>query len=186
MEALLSSTLVVALAEIGDKTQLLTLLLISRFRARGAITLGILIATLVNHGVSAWLGDWLVSWIPPGWGPWLIGLSFIAVGLWVLIPDKDDADTGRFERWGPFIATLVLFFLAEIGDKTQIATVILAAQYQSVLIVTLGTTLGMLLANVPVILAGNWLMQRLPVRAAHWVACALFLGFGLWTLLSAV
>lgn len=184
MDALLSSTAVVALAEIGDKTQLLTLLLITRFRARGAIALGILIATLINHGISALIGDWLVSWLPAGWGPWLIGLSFIAVGLWILIPDKDDADTGRFERWGPFVATLVLFFLAEIGDKTQIATVILAAQYQSVLWVTMGTTLGMLLANIPVVLAGNWLMQRVPVRTAHLLACVLFIGFGVWTLLS--
>lgn len=182
MEALLSSTLAVAIAEIGDKTQLLTLLLITRFHARGAITLGILIATLVNHGLSAWLGAWLSAIVPAGWGPWLIGLSFIAVGLWILIPDKDDTDTGRFERWGPLVATTVLFFLAEIGDKTQIATVVLAAQYASPLMVTLGTTAGMLLANLPVILAGAWLMQRLPVKTAHYLACALFIGFGLWAL----
>jgi putative Ca2+/H+ antiporter (TMEM165/GDT1 family) len=184
LDALLSSTAVVTLAEIGDKTQLLTLLLITRFRARTAITFGILIATVINHGISAWLGDWLVGWIPAGWGPWLIGLSFIAVGLWILIPDKDDTDTSSVERWGPFLATLVLFFLAEIGDKTQIATVILAAQYQSIFWVTLGTTAGMLAANLPVIFAGNWVMERVPVRAAHLFACALFIGFGVWTLIA--
>lgn len=184
MDALLSSTLVVTLAEIGDKTQLLTLLLISRFRARSAITLGILAATLTNHGISAWLGDWLVDRVPADWATWLIGLSFVAVGLWVLIPDKDDTDTSRVESWGPFLATLVLFFLAEIGDKTQIATVVLAAQYQSIFWVTLGTTAGMLTANLPVIFAGNWVMQRLPVRAAHLFACALFFGFGIWTLIA--
>lgn len=182
MEAFLSSTLAVAIAEIGDKTQLLSLFLVTRFRNRSAIILGILIATLANHGLSALFGSWLRDLIPPGWGPWLIGGSFILVGLWILIPDKDDAGPSRFERYGPLAATLVLFFLAEIGDKTQIATVILAAQYDSVFWVTLGTTLGMLIANIPVILAGNWLMQRLPVKAAHSVACVLFIGFGIWTL----
>lgn len=182
MEAFLSSTLAVALAEIGDKTQLLSLFLVTRFRNRWAIVAGILVATLVNHGLSAWLGTLLGQWTPGDWARWIIGGSFIAVGLWMLIPDKDDSGPSRFESMGAFAATLILFFIAEIGDKTQIATVLLAAQYQSTLWVTLGTTLGMLIANVPVILAGNWLMQRLPVRTAHVVACLLFIGFGVWTI----
>lgn len=182
MDAFLGSTLAVAIAEIGDKTQLLTLFLITRFRSRGMIALGILLATLANHGLSAWLGAWLADLIPVGWGRWIIGASFIVVGLWILIPDKDDAAPSRFERFGPFLASLVLFFLAEIGDKTQIATVILAAEFDSVVMVTLGTTLGMLVANVPVLWAGNWLMQRLPVNAAHYAACGLFIGFGVWSL----
>jgi len=182
MDAFLSSTLAVALAEIGDKTQLLSLFLVTRFRNRWAIVAGILIATLVNHGLSAWLGTLLGQWTPGDWARWIIGGSFIAVGLWMLIPDKDDSGPSRFEFMGAFAATLILFFIAEIGDKPQIATVLLAAQYQSMFWVTLGTTLGMLIANVPVILAGNWLMQRLPVRTAHIVACLLFIGFGVWTI----
>ncbi|GGX54439.1 TMEM165/GDT1 family protein [Saccharospirillum salsuginis] len=183
MEAFLSSTLAVAIAEIGDKTQLLSLFLITRFNRKRAIVLGILIATLVNHGLSALLGDWLGTVVPPDWGRWLIGGSFIAVGMWMLIPDKDDAGPSRFEKLGAFWATLILFFIAEIGDKTQIATVLLAAEFQSTFWVTMGTTLGMLIANVPVIMAGQWLMQRLPVKAAHVVASVLFIGFGVWSLI---
>lgn len=184
MEAFLSSTLAVALAEIGDKTQLLSLFLITRFNQKRAIILGILIATLINHGLSALLGDWLGTIVPSDWAQWLIGGSFIVVGAWMLIPDNDDTGPSRFEKLGAFWATLILFFIAEIGDKTQIATVLLAAEFQSVYWVTLGTTLGMLIANVPVIMAGQWLMQRLPVKAAHVVASVLFIGFGVWTLLA--
>lgn len=182
MDAFLSSALAVAIAEIGDKTQLLTLFLITRFRSRSSIALGILIATLANHGLSALLGSWITDLIPYGWGGWIIGASFILIGLWILIPDKDEAGPSRFERYGPFLATLVLFFLAEIGDKTQIATVVLAAEFNSILMVTLGTTLGMLIANLPILWAGNWLMQHLPVKAAHYAACVLFIGFGVWAL----
>lgn len=182
MDAFLSSTFAVALAEIGDKTQLLSLFLITRFHAKRAIIAGILLATLINHGLSALLGNWLGGVIPGDWVRWIIGGSFIIVGLWMLIPDKDDAGPSPFERLGPFFATLILFFLAEIGDKTQIATVILAAQFQTIFWVTLGTTLGMLIANVPVIVAGQWLMQRLPVKTAHYIACVLFIGFGIWAL----
>ncbi|MHA7879949.1 MAG: TMEM165/GDT1 family protein [Saccharospirillum sp.] len=184
MEALLTSTLAVAVAEIGDKTQLLSLFLITRFRRRGAIILGLTLATLLNHGLSAVLGQWLSSIVPDDWVRWILGGSFIAVGVWLLIPDKDEAGPSRFDKLGAFWATFILFFLAEIGDKTQIATVLLAAQFQSVLWVTLGTTLGMLAANVPVILAGHWLMQRLPIGAAHKVASVLFISFGVWTLLA--
>lgn len=184
MDAFLTSTIAVAIAEIGDKTQLLSLFLIARFRRRGAIILGLTLATLLNHGLSAWLGQWLSNIIPDDWVGWILGGSFIAVGLWLLIPDKDDSGPSRFDQLGAFWATFILFFLAEIGDKTQVATVLLAAQFQSVFWVTLGTTLGMLIANIPVILAGQWLMQRLPVSAAHKVASLLFIAFGIWTLLA--
>ncbi|MBV0933633.1 TMEM165/GDT1 family protein [Marinobacterium weihaiense] len=185
MDAFLPSTLAVAIAEIGDKTQLLTLFLTARFAQRNAIILGILVATLLNHGLSAWLGAWLVQWVPESWGPWIIGLSFIAVGLWVLIPDKDDEEDTAILKYGAFVATCVLFFIAEIGDKTQVATVILAARYDSLLWVILGTTIGMMLANVPVAYAGSWLMQKIPLQLARWSACGLFVGLGVLTLIMA-
>lgn len=184
MDAFLSSTLAVAIAEIGDKTQLLALFLATRFARHGAIVVGILVATLFNHAISAWLGAWLVQWIPEQWVPWIIGFSFIAVGLWVLIPDKDDEENGAVLGYGAFIATTVLFFLAEIGDKTQVATVILAARYDSLFWVVTGTTLGMLLANVPVVYTGRWLMQRVPLGPVRIAACALFVGFGLAALFT--
>jgi len=185
MDAFLSSTLAVAIAEIGDKTQLLTLFLIGRFAGRrGAIVLGILLATLINHGLSAWLGGWLVDWVPAHWVSWIVGLSFIAVGLWVLIPDKDDEEESGSLKYGAFVATCILFFIAEIGDKTQVATVILAARYEELLLpVVAGTTLGMLLANVPVACFGGALMRRVPL---HWVrraACGLFVLFGVLSLI---
>lgn len=185
MEAFFGSTLAVAIAEIGDKTQLLSLFLAARFAGRHwPIMAGILLATLLNHGVSAWLGEFLVQWIPAHWAPWLIGGSFILIGLWLLVPDKEDDSPSPLDRFGPFVATTVLFFLAEIGDKTQIATVVLAAHYQALWAVVMGTTLGMLAANVPVVLAGGWLMQRLPLRAARWGACGLFVLLGGLTLVG--
>jgi Ca2+/H+ antiporter, TMEM165/GDT1 family len=188
MEAFLSSTLAVAVAEIGDKTQLLALFLAARYGRPYVISLGVLLATLVNHALSAWLGALLVGVIPAEWIKWIIGGSFIAIGLWLLIPDKDDDDMGRFANYGPFIATLVLFFLAEIGDKTQIATVILAAKFSADIWMTMaviaGTTFGMLLANVPVIFAGKWLMDKLPLGLAHKAACGLFIVLGIITLIG--
>ncbi len=189
MEAFLSSTLAVSIAEIGDKTQLLALFLAARYGRPWVISLGVLVATLVNHALSAWLGAVLADVIPPHWIPWIIGGSFIAIGLWLLIPDKEDGDMGRFANYGPFMATLVLFFLAEIGDKTQIATVILAAKYSADMLMTIaviaGTTFGMLLANVPVIFAGKWLMDKLPLGFAHKAACIIFIGMGIVTLINA-
>lgn len=183
MEAFFGSTLAVAIAEIGDKTQLLSLFLAARFAGRhSAIIAGIFIATLLNHAASAWLGEFLMHWVPAHWGRWLIAGSFILIGLWLLIPDKEDAAPSPLDKYGPFVATTVLFFLAEIGDKTQIATVVLAAHYQDLWPVVMGTTVGMLAANVPVVLAGAWLMQRLPLRAARWGACVLFLGLGVLAL----
>jgi len=178
MEAFLSSTLAVAIAEIGDKTQLLALFLAARYHRPIAITLGVFVATLVNHALSAWLGLAIASFIPEHWIPWLIAGSFLAIAVWLLVPDKDDEEMGRFAGYGPFMATLILFFLAEIGDKTQIATVILAAKYSTDLLsstaVIMGTTFGMLLANVPVIFAGKWLMDRMPLNLARKAAFVLF------------
>jgi putative Ca2+/H+ antiporter (TMEM165/GDT1 family) len=179
MEALIGSTLAVAIAEMGDKTQLLALLLVGRYGRPALICLGILVATIINHGLSAWLGDWLGGLIPPAWLPWIIGSSFLAVALWMLIPDKEDGGDGRFAALGPFGATCVLFFLAEIGDKTQIATVVLAAKYSATWMVIIGTTLGMLLANVPVVIFGRWILQRINLKWVHIGAFVLFLGFAL-------
>ncbi len=179
MEAFITSTLTVSLAEIGDKTQLLSLLLTTRFRNKWAIIAGILVATLANHAASAWLGSWLGQFFQSNWGQWLIAGSFIAVGLWLLIPDKEEEESGRFDHYGAFLVSTLLFFLAEIGDKTQIATVLLGAQYLSVVWVTLGTTLGMLLANVPVVFLGEYLMQRIPLNATRIAAAAVFVGIGI-------
>lgn len=188
MEAFISSTLAVAIAEIGDKTQLLALFLAARYGRPYIISLGVLIATLVNHALSAWLGAVLADVIPAEWIKWLVGGSFIAIALWLLIPDKEDDDMGRFANYGAFIATLVLFFLAEIGDKTQIATVILAAKFSADIWMTMaviaGTTFGMLLANVPVIFAGKWLMDKMPMGFAHKAACVLFMLLGIATLVG--
>ena len=183
MEALISSLVAVSVAEIGDKTQLLSLFLAARFSQRYAIIAGILVSTLLNHGISAWLGEYIMHWVPPYWGRWLIGGSFILIGLWLLVPDKEDSGPSPLDRYGAFVATCVLFFLAEIGDKTQIATVVLAAHYHSLFWVVMGSTIGMLIANVPVVLAGQWIMDRLPLQKARLIACVLYLGLGVMTLL---
>ncbi len=182
MEAFFSSTALVALAEIGDKTQLLALFLAARFRQKYAICAGILAATLLNHAVSAWLGVWLAGLMIPDVLRWLVGGSFIAVGLWLLLPDKDDSQDSPLMKYGAFFATLLLFFLAEIGDKTQLATVFLAARYHEVSVVILGSTLGLLLANVPVVYLGERLLGRIPAGKVRLAACVLFCLMGLWTL----
>jgi putative Ca2+/H+ antiporter (TMEM165/GDT1 family) len=188
MEAFLSSTLAVAIAEIGDKTQLLALFLAARYGRPYLISLGVLVATLANHSLSAWLGVILADVIPAEWVKWIIAGSFFAIALWLLVPDKEDDDTGRFANYGAFFATVALFFLAEIGDKTQIATVILAAKFSADMWMTMaviaGTTLGMLLANVPIIFAGKWLMDKLPLGFAHKAACVLFILLGIATLVG--
>ena len=187
MEAFLSSTLAVTIAEIGDKTQLLALFLVTKYGRPYVISLGVLLSTLLNHALSAWLGAWLGDKIPFEYIPWITSASFVAVAIWLLIPDKEDEDLGRFSQYGPLIATCVLFFLAEIGDKTQIATVILAAKYQTqTLWVITGTTLGMLLTNVPVIFAGKWLMQKMPLALARKAAFALFVLLAIITMLHAL
>jgi len=182
MEAFISSFTGVALAEIGDKTQLLSLFLAARFRSRLAIVAGILVATLLNHAASAWFGAWIAQYIPASWHAWLLGGSFIAVALWLLVPDKDDSGESALLKYGAFVATTVLFFFAEIGDKTQVATVLLAANYPETSLVIIGTTLGMLAANAPVVYLGHWLMSRIPLVWARRTASGLFFVLGLITL----
>ena len=186
MEALLVSTGVVALAEIGDKTQLLALLLAARYRRPWPIVAGILIATLLNHALAGWLGAWIPQLLSPTLLRWGLGLGFLAMAVWVLIPDKVDEDEARVaDRLGVFGATFVAFFIAEMGDKTQIATVAMAAHFASVWAVIAGTTLGMLIANVPVVFIGDRLAKKIPMKLVHGIAALLFAGLGLATLLGA-
>lgn len=183
MEALLASTFTVAIAEIGDKTQLLALILAARFKNKTAIVLGILLSTLFNHFAAAWIGQWAINWVNPDVARYLVAASFFAIALWVLIPDKVDAQESRLYKMGPFLATFILFFIAEMGDKTQIATVVLAAKYDSLTMVVVGTTLGMLLANVPVVIAGHFSAEKLPMLWIHRGCAVLFVLLGLATLL---
>jgi putative Ca2+/H+ antiporter (TMEM165/GDT1 family) len=180
MESLLVSTATVALAEIGDKTQLLALLLAARYRKPLPIVLGILAATLLNHALAAWLGAAVSQWLSPQVLRWGVVASFLAVALWTLKPDRLDETGGEPTRQGAFIATGVAFFLAEIGDKTQVATVLLAAKYAPLWQIITGTTLGMLLANVPVVALGSRFAQRLPLRAARVAAALVFLALAGW------
>jgi putative Ca2+/H+ antiporter (TMEM165/GDT1 family) len=187
LESFFVSTLIVALAEIGDKTQLLALLLAARYRRPWPIIWGIVIATLANHAAAGAIGNWVAQLLSPLILAWILAASFAAVALWTLVPDKleeDEASRGR--RYGPFVATLIAFFLAEMGDKTQIATVMLAAQYPDFVLVILGTTLGMLLANVPVVLAGNFAAERLPLNLIRRVAAAAFAALALYAAYEAI
>lgn len=185
MEAFLLSAAIVAVAEVGDKTQLLSLVLITRYRQPVPILLGIVLATLVNHAAAAWIGHAAATWMDPTILRYLLGASFLAMALWVLLPDAmDDEATPRYG--GVLLTTLALFFLAEIGDKTQIATIALGARYENVAAVVAGTTLGMLLANAPVVLGGRYIMQRLPLHWMRRAAAFLFAALGVATLLSPV
>jgi putative Ca2+/H+ antiporter (TMEM165/GDT1 family) len=185
MDAFLVSTGLVALAEIGDKTQLLALLLAARYRQPTAIIFGILCATLLNHAGAAALGTWITAYLGYDRLRWILGASFLIMAAWVLIPDKqDEAGTGA-PRLGVFGATFVAFFLAEMGDKTQVATVALAAQYTAFYAVVAGTTLGMMIANVPAVLFGERLTRKIPARLIHGVAALVFAGLGLAVLLNA-
>jgi putative Ca2+/H+ antiporter (TMEM165/GDT1 family) len=178
-EAFLVSTGVVALGEIGDKTQLLALVLAAHYRKPLPIVAGILVATLANHAGASALGTWLTRVVDPAWMRWGLGASFIAVALWMLVPDRADESTHRQPgRLGVFALTTVAFFLAEMGDKTQIATVMLAAKYQSIFVVTAGTTLGMMLANVPAVLFGDRVLTRMPVQWVHRIAAIVFAAIG--------
>jgi Ca2+/H+ antiporter, TMEM165/GDT1 family len=186
MEALYISTGVVALAEMGDKTQLLALILAARFKKPVPIILGILLATLVNHGLAGALGAWITSVISPDAMRWVLGLSFIAMAVWTLIPDKIEEEEKQIaKRFGVFGATLVTFFLAEMGDKTQIATVALAAHYGAPLLVVIGTTLGMLIADVPAVFVGSKFAEKIPMKLVHSIAAAIFAIMGVLTLLKA-
>lgn len=182
MEAFLTSTLLVAIAEIGDKTMLLAIVLATRFRRPIPIILGIFCATLANHALAALLGQQMATWLDGGWFRIAIAASFVAMGLWTLIPDKFDEEDKPAERRGAFLTTLVAFFLVEIGDKTQIATVALGARFDAVLAVTAGTTLGMMIANVPAVYLGQALVQRISLDVVRRVAAALFIATGAWML----
>lgn len=186
MEALFISTGVVALAEMGDKTQLLAFILAARFKKPLPIILGILCATVVNHGLAGALGAWITSAVSPDMMRWLLGLSFIGMAVWTLIPDKiEEEETQVAQRLGVFGATLVTFFLAEMGDKTQIATVALAAHYGEPLLVVIGTTLGMLIADVPAVFVGNKFAEKIPMKLVHSIAAGIFALMGALTLLKA-
>ncbi len=185
MEAFLISTSIVALAEMGDKTQLLSLVLAARFRKPWPIVLGIFVATLANHALAGAVGSWVTTVLGPQVLRWVLGLSFIAMAVWMLIPDKlDDEGESKGLGLGVFGTTLVAFFLAEMGDKTQIATVMLAAQYHAYLWVVAGTTLGMMLANAPVVWLGDRLVKKVPIRMVHIVSAVIFLVLGLLALLA--
>ena len=186
MEAFLVSTGIVALGEMGDKTQLLALLLAARFRKPLPIVLGILVATLANHAAAGLVGQWVASAMGPTVLRWVIGLGFLAMAGWMLIPDKlDDEDSGGgLQRFGVFGTTVIAFFLAEMGDKTQIATVALAARYTELVAVVAGTTLGMMLANVPVVFLGDQVAKRVSMTVVHAIAALIFAVLGVLTLLN--
>jgi putative Ca2+/H+ antiporter (TMEM165/GDT1 family) len=183
MEAFLISTGIVALAEMGDKTQLLSLVLAARFRKPWPIVWGILVATLANHALAGGFGAWVTSFMGPTLLRWVLGLSFLAMAAWMLVPDKlDDADADVAPKFGVFGTTVIAFFLAEMGDKTQIATVMLAAEYQSWFWVVAGTTLGMMLANAPVVWFGERITRLVPLTWVHRISAAVFVVLGLLVL----
>ena len=184
MEAFLVSTGVVALGEMGDKTQLLAMLLAVKFRKPVPIILGIFVSTLVNHATAGWVGGWVATALGPDLLRWVIGISFIAMAGWMLIPDKIDEEATTGQRFGAFGTTVITFFMAEMGDKTQIATVALAARYQDLLQVVAGTTLGMMLADVPAVFIGDRLAKKISMKLVHAVAAAIFGILGVLTLLN--
>ncbi|WP_421862219.1 TMEM165/GDT1 family protein [Parvibaculum sp.] len=188
MEAFLVSLGAVAIAEIGDKTQLLALILAVRFRAPWSVIAGIFVATIANHALAAFAGTLVASWLTPEILAWVLGLSFLLMGLWALIPDEppSEEETKAASRFGPLVATAVAFFLVEMGDKTQIATVALGARYEAVALVTLGTTLGMMAANVPVVLFGEAAAKRVPLGVMRLATAGLFIVLGLVALASAL
>ncbi len=186
MEAFLISTGIVALAEMGDKTQLLSLVLAARFRQPWPIVWGILVATLANHALAGGLGAWVTHWMGPDLLRWVLGASFLAMAVWMLVPDAlDDEDADVTPKFGVFGTTVIAFFLAEMGDKTQIATVMLAAEYKSWLWVVAGTTLGMMLANAPVVWFGERITRLVPLTWVHRISAAVFVVLGVLVLLGA-
>ena len=186
MESLLVSTGVVALAEIGDKTQLLAFILAARFKKPFPIILGIVAATVINHGLAGALGAWITSTISPEVLRWVLGASFIGMAIWTMIPDKiEEEETQVAQRFGIFGATFITFFLAEMGDKTQIATIAMAAHYSAPLMVVIGTTLGMLIADVPAVFAGDKLANKIPMKLVHSIAAGVFALLGVATLMGA-
>lgn len=187
MEALLVSTLAVAVAEIGDRTQLLAILLVCRFKKPWPIIAGILVATLANHGLAALAGYWLSSWLDSIWFKVAVAIGFLAMAAWTLVPDKADEDeAGRRSHFGVFGVTVISFFMVEMGDKTQIVTAALAARFHTVLQVAAGTTLGMMLANVPTVLLGEKAARIVPLHYVRWAAAAIMAGLGVWGLYDAL
>lgn len=184
MEAFLVATGIVALAEVGDKTQLLAFILAAKYRKPIPIIIGILLATIANHGFAGAVGAWVTSVVAPDTLRWILGVSFLAMAGWTLIPDKFDEDEATLVSHSVFTATFIAFFLAEIGDKTQVATVALAANYDALVTVVIGTTLGMMIANVPAVLLGHRIADRIPVRAVHMVAAAIFAVLGVLVLMG--
>jgi putative Ca2+/H+ antiporter (TMEM165/GDT1 family) len=185
LETTLISAAVVAVAEIGDKTQLLAIVLAARFRKPGPVILGILAATLLNHGLAATFGYFVAQWLSGLWFQVAVGVGFVVMALWALIPDKEDDGALDRSRGGVFLATLVAFFLVEIGDKTQIATSLLAARFGDIVFVTLGTTLGMMAANIPAVLVGEAATRIVPLKVVRIAAAALFAVIGLWVVAAA-
>jgi putative Ca2+/H+ antiporter (TMEM165/GDT1 family) len=186
METLLVSAGVVALAEIGDKTQLLAFILAARFKKPLPIIAGILCATVINHGLAGALGAWITSAVSPQLLRWVLGVSFLAMAAWTLVPDKiEDEETKIASRLGVFGATFITFFLAEMGDKTQVATIAMAAHYANAVVVVAGTTLGMLIADVPAVFVGDRFASRIPIKLVHGIAAAVFAVLGVATLLGA-
>jgi len=187
MQTFLISTSTVALAEIGDKTQLLSLILAAKYRKPWPICAGIFAATLVNHALAGSVGVLVASYLTPEILKWIVALSFFSVALWTLKPDHaDDAEAARGARYGVLMATLIAFFVAEMGDKTQVATMVLAARFDSLVAVVLGTTVGMLLADVPVVLIGKSAAARIPMQAVRIAAAALFAALGVYALFAPV
>ncbi|MDP1751583.1 MAG: TMEM165/GDT1 family protein [Reyranella sp.] len=186
MEALLTSTAVVAIAEIGDKTQLLAIVLAARFRKPLPIVLGILAATLLNHALAASFGYLIAQWLTGRTFQIVLGVAFLAMAAWALIPDKEDEGAGARSAGGVFLTTLIAFFLVEIGDKTQIATSLLAARFQNVALVTVGTTAGMMLANVPAVFLGEAVTRIVPMKVVRTAAAVVFGGIGLWIVFAGV
>ena len=182
MDALLTSTIIVALAEMGDKTQLLAIVLATRFRAPWPIILGIFVATIANHFLAALLGSQAAAFLDGVWFRYAVAASFIAMAIWTLVPDKLEDEADKPARFGAFLTTLIAFFIVEMGDKTQIATIALGARFHEVIPVTIGTTVGMMLANVPAVFLGNELVKRIPLRVVHMIAAALFFAIGVWLL----
>lgn len=185
MEAFLISTGIVGLAEIGDKTQLLAFLLAAKFRKPLPIVLAIFVATVANHAFAAAVGAWITSMLGPDVLRWVLGVSFLAMAAWTLIPDKLDEDETKLAKYGVFLTTLIAFFMAEMGDKTQVATVALAARYHDIVPVVLGTTFGMMLANVPAVYLGDKIANRVSLRLVHGIAALVFAALGVATLLGA-
>lgn len=185
MEAVLTSIAVVALAEIGDKTQLLAIVLATRFRRAWPVVAGILVATLANHFLAALAGERAATLLDGQWFRYAVALSFIAMAAWTLVPDTlDEDEEPRESRFGPFLATTIAFFLVEMGDKTQIATIALGARFHDAVWVTAGTTLGMMIANVPAVFLGHELVRRVPMKTVRTIAALLFLALGLWLLVQ--